>query len=183
MTGPGQPERSARPRKLWLDWQRGLAVLFMVEVHVLDAWLAPAATGTPWPFGILAGSWVTPRAVLDMIGGLAAPSFLYMAGLSQALGDAAQERKGIAGPDRRRQALRRALWLLGVAYGFRLAEFLLGGAWSRPGGWADVLRVDILNVIAVGLALAAVLSVGRGRTGARPASIQEARPDLLAPVP
>mgnify|MGYP003512960282 CR=1 FL=1 len=30
-------------RKLWLDWQRGLAVLFMIEVHVLDAWLAPDA--------------------------------------------------------------------------------------------------------------------------------------------
>jgi hypothetical protein len=164
VTGHGQPERSARPRKLWLDWQRGLAVLFMVEVHVLDAWLAPPAAGTPWPFGILAGSWVTPHAVLNMIGGFAAPGFLYMAGLSQALGDAALERKGIAGPDRRRRALRRALWLLGVAYGFRVAEFLLGGAWSRPGGWADVLRVDVLNVIAVGLALAAVLSVGRGPT-------------------
>ena len=79
-------------RKLWLDWQRGLAVLFMIEVHVLDAWLAPAATGTPWPFGILAGSWVTPRAVLDMIGGLAAPSFLYMAGLVRLV---AQEDQGM----------------------------------------------------------------------------------------
>ena len=150
-------------RKLWLDWQRGLAVLFMVEVHVLDGWLAPAAAGTPWPYGLFAGTWITPRVVLDMIGGLAAPGFLYMAGLSQALGDAAQERKGLPPAARRNQALRRALWLLGVAYGFRLAEYLLGGAWSRPDGWADLLKVDVLNVIAVGLAAAAVLSVGRPR--------------------
>jgi len=164
VTAPSQPERPPRTRKLWLDWQRGLAVLFMIEVHVLDAWLAPGAVGTAWPFGLLAGSWVTPHAVLNMIGGLAAPGFLYMAGLSQALGDAALERKGIAGPDRRRQALRRALWLLGVAYGFRVAEYVLGGAWSRPGGWADIVKVDVLNIIAVGLAVAAVLSIGRSRT-------------------
>lgn len=154
---------STPPRKLWLDWQRGLAVLFMVEVHVLDAWLAPEARGAAWPFGLLAGSWVTPHTVLRMIGGFAAPGFLYMAGLSQALADAAQERKGMAPHARRSHALRRALWLLGVAYGFRIAEYLLGGAWSRPGGWTDLLKVDVLNVIAVGLVFTALLSVGRRR--------------------
>ncbi|BDG06134.1 acyltransferase family protein [Anaeromyxobacter oryzae] len=141
---------AASQRKLWLDWQRGLAVLFMVEVHVLDAWLSPAARhGGPY-------------AALLMLGGFAAPGFLYMAGLSQALADASQERKGVAPADRRRGALRRAVWLLGVAYGFRLAEYLLGGAWRRPDGWQDLLKVDILNVIAVGLALSAV-AVGRPR--------------------
>jgi hypothetical protein len=153
--------RPRGPRKLWLDWQRGLAVLFMVEVHVLDAWLDPAAAATPWPLGLFPGTWFTPHAFLQMIGGFAAPGFLYMAGLSQALGDAAQERKGIPPAQRRWQALRRAGWLLGVAYAFRLAEYLLGGAYGRPDGWNDIVKVDVLNVIAVGLALAALLSVGR----------------------
>ena len=161
---------SSPTRKLWLDWQRGLAVLFMVEVHVLDAWLAPGARSTAWPLGLLADTWVTPHVVLDMIGGFAAPGFLYMAGLSQALADAAQERKGVAPHARRLQALRRALWLLGVAYGFRFAEYMLGGAWSRPGGWTGVLKVDVLNVIAVGLLAAALLSVGRPRTVAAAAA-------------
>jgi uncharacterized membrane protein len=170
-------------RKLWLDWQRGLAVLFMVEVHVLDAWLAPAARGTPWPLGVLAGTWVTPHAVLNMLGGLAAPGFLFMAGLSQALADAAQERKGIPPHARRLHALRRALWLLGVAYGFRLAEYFLGGAWSRPGGWADVLKVDVLNVIAVGLAVGAIVSVGRPRAvGAAAATVAALAVVLATPV-
>lgn len=149
-------------RKLWLDWQRGAAVLFMIEVHVLDAWLAPGARGAPWPFGLLAAG-PSPHAVLSMIGGFAAPGFLFMAGLSQALADAAQERKGIAPSERRTRALRRALWVLAVAYGFRIAEYVLGGAWQRPGGWMDVLKVDVLNIIAVGLAMSAVLSVGRPR--------------------
>ncbi|HVI95783.1 MAG TPA: heparan-alpha-glucosaminide N-acetyltransferase domain-containing protein [Anaeromyxobacter sp.] len=138
-------------RKLWLDWQRGLAVLFMIEVHVLDAWLAPAARA--------GGAF----DVLRMIGGLAAPGFLYMAGLSQALADASLERRGVAPPLRRRHAFGRAAWLLGVAYAFRLAEYLLGGAWRRLGGFADVLRVDVLNVIAVGLLVSAALAVGRPR--------------------
>jgi hypothetical protein len=170
-------------RKLWLDWQRGLAVLFMVEVHVLDAWLAPEARGTPWPLGLFAGTWITPHVVLQMIGGFAAPGFLYMAGLSQALADAAQERKGIAPPDRRRRAVRRAVWLLGVAYVFRLAEYVLGGAWSRPGGWTDVLKVDVLNVIAVGLLVTALLSVGRGRAvGAAVAAVAALAVALATPV-
>ncbi len=170
-------------RKLWLDWQRGLAVLFMVEVHVLDGWLAPAARGATWPLGLFGGTWVTPHVVLNMIGGFAAPGFLYMAGLSQALADSAQERKGMAPDARRRQALRRALWLLGVAYGFRVAEFLLGGAWSRPGGWADILKVDVLNVIAVGLAMTALLSVGRRRAiGATAAGLAALAIVLATPV-
>ncbi len=158
---------TAPRRKLWLDWQRGLAVLFMIEVHVLDAWLAPAARATRWPAGLGSLLHVSPYGVLLMLGGFAAPGFLYMAGLSQALAGAAQERKGVPPEARRRQAVRRGLWLLGVAYGFRLAEFLLGGAWRRPGGWQDLLKVDVLNVIAVGLVATALLSVGRPRrTGA-----------------
>jgi uncharacterized membrane protein len=183
MTSNVHGGRPPGTRKLWLDWQRGLAVLFMVEVHVLDAWLAPAGAATPWPFGLLAGSWVTPHAVLNMIGGLAAPGFLYMAGLSQALGDAAQERKGIAPNVRRVQALRRAGWLLGVAYGFRIVEYVLGGAWSRPDGWTDLLKVDVLNVIAVGLAVAAVLSIGRPRAaGAALAGLAALGIALATPV-
>lgn len=140
-----------KPRKLWLDWQRGLAVLFMVEWHTWDSWLAPpAASG-----GL--------HQAMAVVGGFAAPSFLYMAGVSQHLADAALERKGLPVADRRALAVRRALWLLGVAYLFRAVEYVLGGAFRVEGGWQGILRVDVLNVIAVSLLLAAVLSVGFGR--------------------
>lgn len=135
-------------RKYWLDWQRGLAVLFMVEVHVVDAWLA---RGTP-PSAL--------RDVLMMVGGFAAPSFLFLAGLSQALNDGRLAGKGLSSIDRRWIALKRAAWLLGVAYLFRVGEYFLGGMFLVPGGWRDILRVDILNVIAVGLVLNALLGCG-----------------------
>lgn len=155
-------------RKHWLDWQRGVAVLFMVEVHVLDAWLAKGA-GQGFAYD-----------ALRMLGGMAAPGFLYMAGLSQGLADAAGAAKGVAPEVRRRAALGRGLWLLGFAYAFRLVEFLVGGAWLRADGWLDVLRVDVLNVIAVGLLLGAWLAVGRSggalRAGAAALAIVLATP-------
>jgi uncharacterized membrane protein len=138
-----------KTRKLWLDWQRGLAVLYMVEWHTYDSWRADAVARLP------------SHETLQTIGGFAAPSFLFMAGLSQLLADAGAERKGgLPGP-RRIHAVRRALWLLGVAYAFRAVECVLGGAWRMPGGWKTILRVDVLNVIAVSLLASALLAVGR----------------------
>ncbi|HVP65714.1 MAG TPA: heparan-alpha-glucosaminide N-acetyltransferase domain-containing protein [Anaeromyxobacteraceae bacterium] len=158
-------------RKLWLDWQRGLAVLYMVEWHTWDSWRAdPVASGPVHVF-------------LAIVGGFAAPSFLYMAGLSQFLGDAAQERKGVPVPVRRQAALRRAIWLLGVAYLFRVFEYLAGGAFRVPGGWEGILKVDILNVIAVSLFLSALLTVGlKASRHAVLAATAAAAVAFLAPV-
>jgi uncharacterized membrane protein len=138
-----------KTRKLWLDWQRGLAVLYMVEWHTYDSWRADA---------VAQGGW---HDLVATIGGFAAPSFLYMAGMSQLLADAAAERQQASAGARRLRAVRRALWLLGVAYAFRFVELVLGGAYRVPGGWQGLLRVDVLNVIAVSLLAGALLVVGR----------------------
>jgi uncharacterized membrane protein len=159
-----------RTRKLWLDWQRGLAVLYMVEWHTYDAWRADA---------VVHGKG---HALVCTIGGFAAPSFLYMAGMSQLLADAAQERKGVPAGERRARAVRRALWLLGVAYLFRLVEFVLGGAYRVPGGWEGILKVDVLNVIAASLLATALLVGLRPRTQALLAAGGAAAIALVAPV-
>jgi surface polysaccharide O-acyltransferase-like enzyme len=197
-------------RKHWLDWQRGLAVLFMIEVHILDAWIIPG--------GRSGHEWVYDQ--LMFLGGLAAPGFLFMAGLSQALSDEAHARKGLDPLARRRAAVSRGLWLLGVSYLFRIFSYATGnavgspswgfpyvlgvdvltvggfgmtmavrlGAWHprRPGlavwgglalvvvsmawrgafgtpYWHDVVKVDVLNILALGMMLSAFLSVGRPR--------------------
>jgi hypothetical protein len=46
--------------------------------------------------------------------------------------------------------------------GLVLVSFLLRGAWQWP-GWHDVVKVDVLNVLALGMILSAWLSVGRPR--------------------
>lgn len=140
----------------------------MIEVHVLHAWLLPAARHGRF------------YDALKMLGGLAAPGFLFMAGLSQALADAALARRGVPPAERRRHALRRGLWLLGVAYGFRLVEFLLGGAFLKLGGVEDLLRVDILNVIAVSLVACALLVPGRPRAVGVPLAAAAAGAVVLA---
>src|SRR5512135_2257961 len=135
-------------RKMWLDWQRGLAVLYMPQWHTWDSWRHDSVAQG----GV--------HDVLAVVGGFAAPSFLYMAGLSLVLGDAAQERKGVPVAVRRAGAIRRALWLLGVAYLLRIFWFAAGGAWRVPDGWQGILKVDILNVIAVSLLVASLFTVG-----------------------
>ena len=160
-----------KTRKLWLDWQRGLAVLYMVEWHTYDSWRADA---------VAQGG---AHDAIATVGGFAAPSFLYMAGMSQLLADAAAERKSVAPGERRLRAARRALWLLGVAYAFRLVEFVLGGAYRVPGGWQSILRVDVLNVIAVSLLAGALLAVGRSaRTQVLVAAGAACAVAFLAPV-
>jgi hypothetical protein len=162
---------AAKNRKLWLDWQRGLAVLYMVEWHTYDSWRADAVAAGP------------AHGVIETIGGFAAPSFLYMAGMSQLLADAAAARKEVPGAVRRVRAVRRALWLLGVAYAFRFVEFVLGRAYRVPGGWRAIFRVDILNVIAVSLLAGALLFVGRSpRTQVLLAAAAACAVAFLAPV-
>jgi uncharacterized membrane protein len=145
------PLTAPRLREPWLDWMRGLAVLLMIQVHSLDAWLAPYFRQGD------VHRW------LVFLGGLAAPSFLFMAGLSQRLADEAAERAGKSPRERRLQALRRAGEILVIAYLFRLGEYFLGFAWRVPGGWHMIFKVDILNVIGVSLVMLVPVSVGVSR--------------------
>ena len=63
----------------YIDWARGLAVLLMIHGHVLDAWTRDADRSTR-AFGYL-----------TIMGGFAAPLFLWLAGLSLIL--AAEQRR------------------------------------------------------------------------------------------
>jgi hypothetical protein len=103
--------------------------------------------------------------------------------MSQLLGDAAQERKGVPVGVRRGGAVRRALWLLGVAYLLRVFWFVAGGAWRVPDGWQGILKVDVLNVIAISLLVSALFTVGlKPRTHALLAVAATAAVAFLAPV-
>ena len=60
-------------RRHFIDWARGVAVLAMIVWHTADGWLLPAVrSGQGW-------------SLLRFIGGLAAPSFLLLAGAGAAL--------------------------------------------------------------------------------------------------
>ncbi len=136
---PGDPP--APTRLHYIDGLRGVAVLIMIEAHVLDAWTRLADRST-----------VAYRN-LTVIGGFAAPLFLLLAGVALVLSaEAASRRQGS------RRAAGAAIFARGaqifiLAFLFPLQAFIV-----TPGSpLVTLFRVDILNVMGPGIALAGVV--------------------------
>jgi uncharacterized membrane protein len=127
-------------RQAYLDRVRGLAVLVMIEAHVLDGWTRVAERHRP---GFV-------NAII--LGGFGAPLFLFLAGVSLVLSAESKYRKsGDRGPSWR--AVQKRGWqIFGLAFLFRLQSFILTGGYSLVG----LLKVDILNVMGPAIAFAAL---------------------------
>lgn len=131
--GPG------RSRRAYIDWLRGVAVLCMIEWHVLDSWTTvPARSSALWP-------------VAGWIGGWAAPLFLFLAGIAVPFAIAGHLRRG-ATPA---HAVWRVEWrgwqVFWFAHLFRLQSFL----YSLAAPLSSLLAPDILNILGLGLAMTA----------------------------
>jgi uncharacterized membrane protein len=120
-------------RRAYVDWARGMAVLLMIEAHTVDAWtlLSPAARRT------------IPFRDATVLGGFAAPLFLWLAGLAVVLAATRTfERTGS-----RRAAVdmicRRGLEIFILGFLFRLQGFIITPG-SHP---VTLFRVDILNIM------------------------------------
>jgi uncharacterized membrane protein len=101
----------------FVDAQRGLAVLLMLWMHTADGWLQPELkAGAAWN-------------VIRALGGLAAPTFLLLAGLSLGLGWGASERPH--SPARQRKEVARGLQILVLGYGLRLQMWMLDAGGVR----------------------------------------------------
>lgn len=122
----------------------------MVLAHVLDAWTRADDRSGP----------VFDR--LKFVGGLAAPAFLMLAGLSLVL--AAHRVSGRRGDrtDGAEVVWRRSWRILGLAFLFRLQSFVLG--FGAPVG---LLKVDILNVLGASMVAAAALWGALSQTALR----------------
>ena len=118
------------PRIEVVDWLRGVAVLFMILAHGMDAWLLPGAkTGTAY-------------AAIRVASGIPARLFLLLVGVSAAIQFEAGLAKGIDTRAMRGRLLKRGLQVLVLAYLFRLQEWLLSHFY---GGWETLFRIDILT--------------------------------------
>jgi uncharacterized membrane protein len=127
-------------RRAYIDWLRGLAVLFMIEWHSIDAWTRLDARDSWW-FG-----WTI------FFGGWAAPLFLFLAGVSVAFAGYGRMRARSLTRAEAGWALQKRGWeIFLIAHIFRIVSFLLS-----PGAlWSSVLKPDILNILGLGLAGAA----------------------------
>ncbi|HXJ21648.1 MAG TPA: heparan-alpha-glucosaminide N-acetyltransferase domain-containing protein [Polyangia bacterium] len=145
---PGAPQAAPRPRKQRIDavdWLRGLAVVLMIQTHLYDSWCSPAAKLT------VEYGWTR------FWGGMPSRLFLLLVGVSMAIRYEHQMASGTDRPAMVRTTMKRGLEILGLAYLFRLQEYLLGGAYD----WHDLFRVDILNCIGASMIVAAFISAPR----------------------
>jgi uncharacterized membrane protein len=141
---PSPPEQHRRP---YIDRARGVAVLIMILAHATDAWTRNADRGT-----------VSFRH-LAILGGFAAPLFLWLAGLALVL--QAERSAGRSGSRRiaTLTIVRRGLEIFVLAFVFRLQAFVVS-----PGSpLVSIFRVDILNIMGPAIAAAGVAwGVARG---------------------
>jgi uncharacterized membrane protein len=136
-------------RLLYIDWLRGVAVLFMVLWHTVDAWTRPDdRTGLAFDIVLFAAGW-------------AAPMFLFFAGASVPLAGSARLARGLDRAAASGALQRRGWQIFLLAHVFRFQSFLL-----NPGSsWNAILKPDILNILGLGIVLSAWLWKRAGDAG------------------
>jgi uncharacterized membrane protein len=135
MSTPAPPARRG-----YLDWLRGLAVLVMIEAHVLDSWTRFDQRESA------VFSWSM------IVGGFGAPLFLFLAGVSVSLSAGSKVRRHHDQRAAARAVMRRGLEIFGLAFLFRLQALIV--SW---GAWISLLKVDILNIMGPSIMAAAAL--------------------------
>ena len=141
------PSAPAGGRKQYLDWLRGVAVLIMIQGHVVDSWTLVSDRGGP------AYGWIM---ILGGIGG--APVFLFLAGVALSLAATSRVRVGWTDAAAAALARTRAWQIFGLAFLFRLQSWIISGGEPER----TLLKVDILNIMGLSM-LAAALAWGLGR--------------------
>ena len=128
-------------RRAYIDWARGLAVLLMIEAHTIDAWTRLADKSLPaYGYG-------------TVLGGFAAPLFLWLAGLGVAMSMARTYARTGDRDAALQSAIARGLEIFLLAFVFRLQALIVS-----PGGHPIALfRVDVLNVMGPAMVATALL--------------------------
>jgi len=141
-TATSDPAPRARTRRPYIDWLRGLAVVIMILAHTTDSWTLPADRS------------LYLYSVVVKIAGMAAPLFLFLAGLAVSLSASAKARK-TGDPAGAAVAVRRRGWeILGLGFVLRVQSWVLG-LFHAP--FVSMLKVDILNIMGLAMAVAATV--------------------------
>jgi uncharacterized membrane protein len=128
-------------RRAYIDWARALAVLVMIEAHTIDAWTRDADR--------MSIAFRNAR----IVGGFAAPLFLWLAGVSVALSAASVVRRNGSRTAAVETICRRGLEIFVLAFLFRIQAFILS-----PGSeLLTLFRVDILNIMGPAIVVAGLV--------------------------
>lgn len=133
-------------RLAYLDWTRGLAAVIMLQGHVFHSFAKPELRQE------------APFVLSQFVGGMPPAIFLFLTGVTLAFLMESRERIGVTAGLRVLTALRRAGYLIGLAFLFRLQLFLFGLPQTN---WMDLFRVDILNSMGFALAVLSTMAIFR----------------------
>ena len=97
-----------------------------------------------------------PYMLTQFVGGMAAPLFLLMAGMTSGFQMESLERRVPSARRRWLISLKRGGYILALAFAFRISNWL---ATLPHGPLAEITKVDILNCMGVGMAALAVAAV------------------------
>jgi uncharacterized membrane protein len=129
------------PRRGYVDWLRGLAVVIMIEAHTIDSWTAPS-------WRVIDAYWWG-----QLIAGMSAPLFLFLAGVSVPMAAGSRMRRGASHIDASLTLQKRGWQILLLALLFRVQSFVVSPGSTLYG----ILKVDILNVMGPAIAGAALV--------------------------
>jgi uncharacterized membrane protein len=130
----------ATGRRRYLDWARGLAVLIMIQAHVLDSWTRLDVRG----------SWQYAWAMI--VAGFGAPMFLFFAGVAVALSAGSKLRRTGDSRAAAYAVMNHGAWIFFLAFLFRIQAWALG--WGPP---RSLLKVDVLNIMGPSIVAAGAL--------------------------
>lgn len=139
-TGVTSGESSTKPpRRLYVDWLRGVAVLVMILWHSVDSW------------HVRTGRETLAFGTVQFLAGWAAPLFLFLAGVSMPMAGMAKMARGVDRLTAARELVWRGWQVFLIAHLFRLQSFLM----NPNASWNGLLKPDILNVLGLGFVVAA----------------------------
>ena len=140
----------------------------MIEAHLFDSWTRdPDRASSSYRYAI-------------MVGGMGTTLFLMLAGLTVALSAGSKLRRTGDAATAAHAVFRHGLVIFGLAFVFRFQSWILG--WSpNP---RDLLKVDILNIMGLSVALAALLwrSVSSGPARCRVFAAATGAVAFLTPI-
>ena len=138
------PKSKTTSRLQFLDWVRGFGAVIMLQGHTYHSFLRQDLRTS------------STFILSDFLGGLPSAVFLFLTGVTMAFLMDSGQRQGAPASRRVFFSLRRAGYIVGLAF---LVRFQLW-AFAWPGSlWTDMLRVDVLNCMGFALALMSVMAV------------------------
>lgn len=142
--GPPPVRKKNSSRLAFLDWARGSAALVMLQGHVTHAFMRDDLRQQ------------APYVLSQFIGGLTPAVFLFLTGITLAFMMDSRQKAGAGAQAVIRHSFKRAGYLFLLAVAFRVQMWLFSFGLSP---WETMFKVDILNCMAVSVALLAPMAI------------------------